>query len=311
MVGMTIASLAEVDVARWFDVDDDLADRAKSIAGLQEAITRGQIDPALRWLALVDGKVVARFAARRDPRKHLYFWQPKTRPNVSAEARRTITEGFLALADALAARDPGFVALETKPADDLPHIEEWLGALEGHGFRELACARIFDRARPVAAPLASEHAALVPVEDFSDDTMAELIRQCDEGSSDRVDLDRENPLDHWAEIRRTQIVPWRPSLSAVATHDGAPVGVVLGGVEVRTGDGWILYVGVTTAARRSGLGGALLGRALTRFDAEEVARVRALIDDQNVASIRLHAAHGFVRGGERFMTYRKLNVAAS
>ena len=106
---------------------------------------------------------------------------------------------------------------------------------------------------------------------------------------------RELFIDHPASLPDQQLVAWQ---------DGEVVGAALG--RIFTGDtGWILQLGVAPAARRRGLGRALLCLAADRLAAAPgVQEVGLSVDATNDAALELYRSAGF----EVDRTYRRFTV---
>jgi ribosomal-protein-alanine N-acetyltransferase len=85
------------------------------------------------------------------------------------------------------------------------------------------------------------------------------------------------------------------------THDG-PVGYVVGRSVLDEGE--ILNLGVARAARRQGVGRALVERLMEVFATVGVRRVFLEVRQSNLAAQRLYAGFGFASVGRRRHYYR-------
>lgn len=307
--GITICSLTKVGLERWFDIEPKPRDVEGAIRKLDSAMAFGQIDPDLRLVALKDNIVVARLSARLDPSGRFYFWAPTYCQTLPQSLWPEVAHSFLNHFQEYSATRQGLRFFETRPADDVPGLEEWLTVLGKNGFHEIACGRIYDHlileSQPDFRP--SSRLKLVPCNSVNEEVIRNLLWKCDRGTLDRVDAQyREQYDEHWSEIKSSRSVPWDPAFSIVAFLNDEPAALLLAGRERGTNDSWILYVGVASGKRRQYIGAELLQAAVRSFGQSGIHRARALIDDLNVPSIQLHRSIGFRARPGRFMTYRKV-----
>ncbi|MGH8992326.1 MAG: hypothetical protein ACRDYV_01645 [Acidimicrobiia bacterium] len=103
-------------------------------------------------LADPDGRVVGRGPLRDDQpdgpagEGQLTVWAPRFRTGVPTAVRRSGYEAFASWAAAQPALR-GRRYVETKPADDVAQVEDWLRALTAAGFSEVATAHLWSRPR--------------------------------------------------------------------------------------------------------------------------------------------------------------------
>lgn len=309
MANITVSSLREAGAEHWFDVGPTPSDVQSALQSLNEAITSGKVNPGLRLVAYEDGEAIGRFAARFDSPGRFYFWQPECRASLPLPKWREVTALLLEHAVHLGASYPTLTYFETKPADDLVHPDDWLDVLVAAGFHEVQCSRLYRRSLSAGeAEQASTTSALrwVGPDAMNEDTIGDLIDECDRDTLDRADIEYGGARHaHWHDIKQVRPVPWDRELTSIAMLGSDPVGIVICGIESANGDGWVMFVGTAPRARHRGIGAQLLGRALRSFRTRGITHLKALIDDQNAASIRLHETHGFRPDPERYMIYRK------
>ncbi|MFH5802870.1 GNAT family N-acetyltransferase [Alienimonas sp. DA493] len=101
---------------------------------------------------------------------------------------------------------------------------------------------------------------------------------------------------------------FRPDLCRLALRGGEPLGLVLISA---SGEGaaaeWdVCYLGVTPAARRRGVGRALLAERLAAARDAGAAAVTCVVDADNAPARRLYAAAGFAETGSRALFLKRL-----
>ncbi|MDG6920193.1 MAG: GNAT family N-acetyltransferase [Nitrososphaerota archaeon] len=82
----------------------------------------------------------------------------------------------------------------------------------------------------------------------------------------------------------------------VARRSGAPVGLIMV-KKLAPKVGYVYYVAVARSERGKGIAAMLLEDALEKFKSEGIDDVYASVEEDNVPSGRLFAAHGFSRTG--------------
>ena len=83
-----------------------------------------------------------------------------------------------------------------------------------------------------------------------------------------------------------------------AERDGSPVGLCALEHQAGAKRGWIKYVGTTPLSRRTGIATVLVAAALTRLATSGAEAADCLINEENYASIALHASLGFLPTSE-------------
>lgn len=95
---------------------------------------------------------------------------------------------------------------------------------------------------------------------------------------------------------------FRPDLSLLVSESDKPVAYVICGVEA--GEGWIIQMGVTQAARGRGIAAALLSRATAAFGAQGMPEVVLEVATNNPEARALYSKLGFRVVGT-YQSYRK------
>lgn len=233
------------------------------------------------------------------------MWAPRLRPGLDGPTRAAAFDAFAGwVVSTVAAASAATV--ETKPADDVAHLSEWLAALRRRGFAEVAVAHLLTRSLPVAAAPGPPYPglAVAPLDGLrgADRLAVEaLVATVHRASADRVDaLDRLAGADVLARLAGDRVATPAPRLWLVATAGARPVGYVLGSVD--GDDVWVMDVGVDPAERGRGIGHWLLTTMLA--GAGPARRACALVDDENLPSRRLHAAAGFAEERGAYRTWR-------
>jgi ribosomal protein S18 acetylase RimI-like enzyme len=98
--------------------------------------------------------------------------------------------------------------------------------------------------------------------------------------------------DVWCDQLRS-----RPTI--VAVQNGADAGIARWALDQTQFDtAWLLSMWVAPAARRAGIGSALISAIVERARAAGVSRLLLDVADDNVAAVALYEANGFVPNGE-------------
>jgi len=117
-------------------------------------------------------------------------------------------------------------------------------------------------------------------------------------------LEREAFADPWTPTQLTEAMGWLGALALVAEgDDGAVIGHLIGRVVVDEAE--ILTVAVAAAARRRGVGRALLDEAMRRMAARGAKTVWLEVRPSNVAGLALYGVLGFRAAGRRREYYRE------
>jgi ribosomal protein S18 acetylase RimI-like enzyme len=236
-------------------------------------------------------------------------WAPRLGPGLARSVRAAVMDAFARWAVDVAGR-LWAATVETKPADDVAHLDDWLPALARAGFVEVAVARLMARDLPVDGAGGRDDrpppgTVLAEVDGLGADERAALealVGTVHRTSADRVDaLDSRSGRDVLAGLAGNRVAAPAPGLWLAAFAGGRPAGYVLGSVD-DDGAVWVVDVGVDPALRRNGVGRWLLTSMLGR--AGTARRACALVDDVNVASRRLHAAVGFAEEPGAWRTWR-------
>src|SRR5258706_9948105 len=129
-VAITVASLAEAPPERWYEVG----------AAHPTPAALAAEDPRLRLVALRDGEVLARLRVRHAVPHKLTFGAPTYREPLDDPVRVACARSLVERCVAMARGTPGVSLVETRPADDVPHLAPWLSVLSAQGFTEAQCA---------------------------------------------------------------------------------------------------------------------------------------------------------------------------
>lgn len=113
--------------------------------------------------------------------------------------------------------------------------------------------------------------------------------------SKRGELERilEESFDGWY-LRHSKRILREVETVRAAVSAGVPVGLIMLKT-LEKGVGYIFYVAVARANRKTGVAAMLLRDALNRFRAEGVSEVFASVEGDNQPSERLFASGGFAR----------------
>jgi len=311
MKDVEVRPLQEIGLAHWFDIGPAPAEREAARLRLESSLKPTALRKPWRLVALYDGQVVARLAGYETPSGRFALGFPIYRTELPDCVRATLAEALVKRCIALAQADSNQKFLETKPADDVPDLELWLNVLVRMGFRETACAHLYERSLAgLPARLPNPAASLricsggaVPLATIRAIYTAYLAK-----TQDRADAEGlESPEYLWSELLEQPSV--QPDLEAwrVAFLNDQPAGLVAcaaAALDEGEREGWILAIGVIPVARRQQVGDALLNAALHALAERGVAKALALIDDLNTASIALHCKNGFLMQPDRYMTFR-------
>ena len=115
-------------------------------------------------------------------------------------------------------------------------------------------------------------------------------------------LEKESFPDPWGETAVLGQLTAAHCLSLVAERDGAPVGYLFMSILPPEGD--INRIAVSPAARRAGVGDALLAAGLSASAARGVDKLFLDVRESNLPAIALYRKHGFSETGRRKDYYR-------
>ena len=108
--------------------------------------------------------------------------------------------------------------------------------------------------------------------------------------------------DPWGETAVSGQLAAAHCLSLVAERDGAPVGYLFMSILPPEGD--INRIAVSPAARRAGVGDALLAAGLSAAADRGVEKIFLDVRESNLPAIALYRKHGFSETGRRKDYYR-------
>ena len=115
-------------------------------------------------------------------------------------------------------------------------------------------------------------------------------------------LERECFPDPWGESAVTGQLSAAHCFSRVAERDGAPVGYLFMSILPPEGD--VNRIAVRPAARRAGVGDALLAAGLAAAAERGVEKTFLDVRESNLPAISLYRKHGFAETGRRKDYYR-------
>ena len=117
-----------------------------------------------------------------------------------------------------------------------------------------------------------------------------------------VALEKECFSDPWGEMAVRGQLCAAHCFSLIAERDGAPVGYLF--MSMLPPDGDINRIAVSPAARRAGVGDALLLTGLAAAESADVEKIFLDVRESNLPAIALYRKHGFAETGRRKDYYR-------
>ena len=255
-----------VDTALWGRAETDLDDLAHELS------VSGPLVHTSRALASargIDGFVLVRGSE----------CALTVHPSPTATDRGAVASHLLTWARAAGAAELDLAAPDT----ELQDLAATLGWRHTHSSHELL------RRRRVPPPTLPADVRLQP---FVPEQHARAVHRMLYGFWAETPTHHDRPYAQWRELFVDHPAS-DPDHQLVAWQDGEVVGAALG--RIFTGDtGWILQLGVAPAARRRGLGRALLCRAADRLQATPgVDEVGLSVDAANDAALELYREAGF------------------
>jgi ribosomal protein S18 acetylase RimI-like enzyme len=310
----SIVHLKSVGLERWFEVGEKPKDLPAAVAKLRKLMTPDPARTPFRLVAL-DGKnrVRSKLGGYITVNGRFTFWDVYHREGEKPSTRRTLPRSLIEACMELARNTPGVDFLETKPAYDSPDRSIFVSSLRALGFREIGRSHVYTRnlvhvPPPMPPPLGGLER--LNANEFQLDVLGRLLEASQAKTLDRVQQDdslfRRYPLD---ELRSSDRSLW-----SVAAIRGRPVGLIIcggtGQSDSPPGEVVILELAVLPEFRQRKIGAWLVGEMLSILKDLEATQVYAMIDDENIASRRLHINAGFKRNPGSFWTWR-YHMAAS
>lgn len=308
-----IVPLQEVGLQRWFEIGPPPADAEVARRQLAAALEPTALRRPQRWVALQKGQVVARLLGYQTPSGRLTLGWPVYRAGFPAPTRAALAEQLVGHCIAGAQANPEMKFLETKPADDVPDLDLWLGVLVRMGFQPTACAHLYTRPLTRAEGKFASPGGPLQIcrgDEVALATLQALYVAYMAQTQDRADAEGLESAEYLLrELTELPAVPHDLSTWQVGFLDGQSAGLVAcapAPVPAHgESEGWILSIGVVAGSRQRGAGDQLLKAALRVLAQQGVTLMNALIDDQNTASISLHRKNGFSPLPDRYLTYRR------
>lgn len=296
---LEILRLAPGTAHLWFGVGPAPDDREDAIAAVAGLLGGGGVGVPLLVVARRGDTVVGRIEAMLTFGERLDVCRPTVHEGLTARDRQVVAAALLD--DVLAAAShPAVRFVEVRVSEGEGHAA-WLAVATARGFHLAAAAHVYVRELGDRGVWPPAHPADLTWHDLAEDdaSLVRLFRSTHAGTSDRVLRDADETPE--AQLDRIEHHPAldHGTIRRLACHSsGANVGLlILGRERGPLGDpanGWILTIGTAPAARGRGIGAAMLRHAMEMTADAGATRLLARIDDENVASIRLHEAAGFV-----------------
>jgi len=313
-MSVEVRSLSADDVDLWFELRGG-PPAIGVLAKLRSQLSRGELNPLLRLIAVSEGRIVAGLSATRKYDELISFSEPFYRQHLSPQLAQVCGDALLEhLLTATGQLTVPQSILETRPADDIPGVDSWLTSLQRHGFIEIACAHLYVRGLPLHAlsrdlSLSADVHFLQYRADLFD-VLVDLYARSRTSTLDRrTAATMLNPRDYISELQTIGDPGFSSDLWLVAVEHDVPFGFALGAVRqdpmFKCRTGLVLEIGVVPEKRRRGFGRLLLTQALPVLTEVGAERAVSLIDDANIASLRTHQPLGFVPLPHRFMVYHK------
>jgi ribosomal protein S18 acetylase RimI-like enzyme len=259
-------------------------DRDQAALRFRDLLTSGVFDPAGLFVARADG--VARGAALVQPLGGALglAWPPQTE---RGRDRAAVEDALVAVANGwLRSRGVKVCQAFTAPVD-----RPDMASLERHGFRLVTQVSHLRREVGPDGPAPGTALGLRPFASDRGAFTSTLLLTYD-GSLDCPELTGDRTPDELVDGFRgigTLSCEWWYTVE----QDGMPIGVVIWEPGTEPGVLELSYLGLVPAARRRGLGRALVDRSLAFARERDFSAMTLSVDARNELALRLYLRHGF------------------
>jgi L-amino acid N-acyltransferase YncA len=307
---MAVELLAPGQARLWFEALSHERPERDWVDDIERVLEGGPLRPHLRAIVEEGGAPFGRMAAQVKENV-IAFWNPSFRPGTSPDKMRIAMRLLIRkLADTRRIAGLGALLLESRPGDDIPDNALWLDALADEGFVRL-CAygvHVLRLDRPIRFDTPAHAVSVREAGIIGDAGLASLYRRAKSDTLERrgVDLERAEAV---IEDRKQMAAGYDPQTWLVAYLDGEPAAYALANMareeEFGGSCAWLVDIACVPAHRRKGLAAALLAEIVKRLRATGAKGLLASIEEENVPSIRLHAALGFEPQKDRHYIYQR------